>query len=96
MNTETHRFKAEWIEKQHMDESGDWIPDKDEYGEAFFKTFDEAHAAAVKNSKRAGQAEWVRIAEQHVVHEDDDGYRFKRWETLRSWTGDYDGLDETH
>ena len=91
-----HRFKAEWIKRQHLDELGEWMPDRDEYGEAFFATFEAARAGAIKASRKAGAAEWVRIAEQQIVEGDDGcGFNWKRWETVQAWTGDYDGLDES-
>lgn len=97
MNATKHRFKAEWIQLQHFDESGEWLPDRDEYGVAYFETFDEAQAAAIKNSKRAAQAEWIRIAEQELIDsEDETGTPWRRWETQRAWTGDYDGVEDSN
>jgi hypothetical protein len=79
------RYEAEWIAKQHADASGEWSPDRDEYGASHHATKEAAEAAAIRESKRAG-VEWILVAEQkYIGHE---------WVDQRRWTGDWDGLHE--
>lgn len=80
------RYEAEWVEKQHADASGEWNPDRDEYAVSHHATKEEAEKAAIAASKKAGQVEWILVAEQQ--------FRGYDWVDIRRWTGDYDGLHE--
>lgn len=50
-------FEAEWIAAQHVDEHGEWEPDRDEYHCSRHATFSTAHAAAVASSMIANVVE---------------------------------------
>lgn len=86
--TDTQRFEAEWISKQHADSSGEWNPDRDEYAVSYHQTKEQATQAAISGSKAAAQCEWICVSEQE--------YRRHEWVDLRRWSGDWNGLcDET-
>jgi hypothetical protein len=80
------RFEAEWIAKQHADANGEWNPDRDEHAVSSHATKEAAETAAIRESQRAGQCEWILVAEQKFI-----GYE---WIDQRRWTGDWDGLHE--
>ncbi len=86
----TTRFVAEWISKQHVDELGDWQPDRDEYSSSNHGTLVEAQKAAVASGKVVNVVEWARVTEEHrTPHPDLPGRWY--WEEVRSWTGDWEG-----
>jgi hypothetical protein len=84
------RYEAEWIEKQHTNEYGDWDPDKDEYVGSYHKTFEAALQAARTGAKASG-IPWLRVTEQHENF--DDGPP-AYWDNVRVWSGDLDGYEE--
>jgi hypothetical protein len=86
------RFTAEWIEKQHLDEHGDWNPDDDEYVGQVYKTLEQAKLVAAKESKRAGIVEWCRV----TVEEFNPDLGIPRrsdaaWDHISTWSGDWEG-----
>lgn len=77
----------------------DWIIDMDDMGadkaaQSTHLTFDDALKAAVRESKKAGCIEWVRVREQEFVSGRDSCGKWDRWETVRKWTGDWDQVEE--
>jgi len=84
------RFEAEWCHSQKRDKDGEWNPDMDENRVSYHKTKDEAEKAAIKASKAApASTEWIRVAEA-IYDISDCG--LLEWITIRSWTGDWEGL----
>jgi hypothetical protein len=80
------RYEAEWISKQHTDNSGQWDPDRDEFCASYHKTRIAAERAAIRESKKADQCEWIRVAEQE--------YNGCEWIDQRVWNGDWKGLSQ--
>ena len=86
------RYVAEWIEKQHVDEHGEWNPDDDEYCGRDCKSLAEAQRVAIEESKRAGACEWCRV----TVEEFNPSLGIPRrssaaWDTVELWHGDWEG-----
>jgi hypothetical protein len=86
------RYSAEWISKQHCDESGEWEPDRDEYACSSHETFESAKADAIASSKAANCVEWWRVCEERF----DASLGIPRrsaaaWDTTRTWSGDWQG-----
>lgn len=91
MNT-TPRFFAEWINKQHVDEHGEWEPDRDEYMKQLCRNLDEAKLVAVAMGKKANVVEWARVAEENFNAEVGISPRHPAaWDTVRVWHGDWQG-----
>jgi hypothetical protein len=80
------RYEAQWITKQYCDPDGEWNPDRDEFSGSYHATKEAAERAAIRASKKAGQCEWILVAEQE--------YRGYEWVDRRRWTGDWNGLLE--
>lgn len=89
------RYLASWITRQHFDELGEWIPDRDEYEQREYQTLRAAEEHAAQQARLAGVADWYRIEEQQQIPYRDCRGKFYRWETLRSWTGGLEGMDES-
>ncbi len=84
------RFLAEWIIRQHFDEIGEWIPDKDEYSASSHTSLEAAKTAAIDEGKRAGASEWWEVREQEWT----GSKRTGRWETITRWYGDWEGNED--
>jgi hypothetical protein len=80
----TVRFEAEWVTAQHVDGSGEWNPDMDEYACSYHDTRDAATQAAIAGGKASG-VEWLAVSEQHE-------YQAGAWTETRHWSGDWQGL----
>lgn len=89
------RYLVSWIKRQHFDELGEWIPDRDEYEHREYQTLRAAEEHAAQQARLAGIADWYRIEEQTQVPYRDCRGKFYRWETLRRWTGDSEGMDQS-
>lgn len=66
--------------------------DEDEsqvHSRSVHSTFEEAHAAALANSKAANAIEWFAIREQQ--QDPVTGV----WSTVKRWSGDWDGFEES-
>jgi hypothetical protein len=86
------RYTAEWIERQHVDEYGEWNPDDDEYRGMDFDTLEKAKVAAVKYGKQAGVCEWARV----TVEQFNPSLGIPRrvgaaWDVIAVWHGDWEG-----
>lgn len=73
----------------------DWIVDMDDMGEttadrSSHTTLEAAQAAALAGSKRTEACEWARVREQVWVGDK----RLGHWETVATWTGDYDHWEQ--
>lgn len=91
MNT-SPRFVAEWISAQHHDETGEWIPDDDEYSVQYCKTLEDAKRVAVEQGKKANVVEWARVTEQHFMPELRIPARNSAaWDDVGIWHGDWQG-----
>ena len=95
MGTDT-KFVAEWIAAQHHDDSGEWIPDDDEYVVSVHATYEAAEKAAIAGSKSANVVEWWAVNEEQFVPELGIPQRSSAaWDTVRRWCGDWAGnVDE--
>jgi hypothetical protein len=86
------RYEAEWVDKQHFNEQGEWDADKDEYSVSHHDTREAAAAAAIAESKKTNY-EWISVAKQQYMPARIGG----EWIDIQRWTGDWDGLhDETY
>jgi hypothetical protein len=59
------QFEALWVSEQQRDKSGEWDPDLDKYSASYHPTKEAAEKAAITESKKAGQTEWILVAEQN-------------------------------
>jgi hypothetical protein len=87
------RYVADWIVKQHFDEIGEWLPDRDEHGERVYKSLAAAKKGGCIAARKAGVFPWVRVREQHARDHDDHYGAFVTWESVWAWVSDYDGTD---
>ena len=91
MASET-RFEAEWVIKQHRDKYGEWNPDLEEYGCAYYATRELAERGAIRSGKRAGECDWIGVTEQRYVSDEPLVWK---WVDVRRWTGDWSGLGDS-
>jgi hypothetical protein len=85
------RYTAEWIAKQHFDESGEWLPDRDEREFRSYRSLAAAQKGGRIASKKAGCVPWVRVAEEQLDTLDDCFGLFTRWDEVRVWHGEWEG-----
>ena len=86
------RFIAEWIVRQHIDERGEWEPDRDEREFSTHKTLAEAQEAAIAGAKKAHVVEWCAVEEETYNASLGIPRRSPAaWDSLRTWCGDYEG-----
>ena len=86
------RYVAEWIEAQHVDEFGEWNPDRDEYAGRNCPSLALAKAVAIRESKRCGVVEWCRVTEE--VFNPDLGIPRRSdaaWDVVCTYHGDWSG-----
>lgn len=87
------RFIAEWVKANHVDpDTGEFDPDLTEYGASVHASLVAAQDAAVAAGKAANVSEWARVRERNF----DPSLRIDpraeaAWDTVRTWSGDWDG-----
>lgn len=86
------RYIAEWIEKQHVNEFGEWESDRDEYVGKDCKTLAAAKRVAITESKRCNVVEWCRVTVEQFNPDLGIPRRSSAaWDTVAVWHGDWQG-----
>ena len=82
--SDTKRFIAEWIERDHLDPVTGYIDlDRTEYGNQVCRSYGEAEHIATAYAERAGvQPEWFCIKEQEYTKAP---WSIDGWETVNRW-----------
>lgn len=86
------RYVAEWVAREVVAADGSHGEFEDARRE--FKSANAAMRCAMREGRKAGVCPWTKVRAQVAVSYRDSVGPGTRWETVTTWQGDWDGLDE--